>query len=115
MGGHGAVVAERGISDLQKHREQHEVSLQEALKNGFGEAALNKYQEITGFKETNSDATGIIVQSFLERLAKPAANLCAHQEPTSARNVARLWPNNSFNPTAGVRPLSERHPRPASG
>ena len=73
------------ISDLQKYREQHEASLQEAFKNGLGEAALKKYQDITGFKETNINAIwhhraslfGAPCEACGKPLRTPKASLCA--------------------------------------
>lgn len=44
------------LSELQRYRQEHGVSLAEAKDRVFGRAALDKYRELTGFTETNINA-----------------------------------------------------------
>ncbi|NUO74784.1 MAG: hypothetical protein HOQ32_02100 [Lysobacter sp.] len=44
------------ISDVQRYRREHGVSLAEAKDQMFGRGALDKYLELTGFSETNVNA-----------------------------------------------------------
>ncbi len=44
------------IEQIKAYREQHNCSLAEARQKGLGRRALDVYEEITGFRETNPDA-----------------------------------------------------------
>lgn len=44
------------ISEIQSYRATHDVSLSEAMRQGYGQKALALYLELTGFSETNADA-----------------------------------------------------------
>lgn len=73
------------ITDLQKYREEHGVSLAEAKEQAFGRAALDKYREMTGFDETNINAIwhhrvglyGPECVSCGKPLRTPRASFCA--------------------------------------
>jgi ATP phosphoribosyltransferase regulatory subunit HisZ len=44
------------IEQIKRYREEHGCSLAEATAKGLGQRALEMYEEITGFKETNPNA-----------------------------------------------------------
>ena len=46
----------QAIEDVNRYRVANDCSLAEALKVSYGVAALEAYFEMTGFRETNSDA-----------------------------------------------------------
>ncbi|HIP78526.1 MAG TPA: hypothetical protein EYH07_08715 [Kiloniellaceae bacterium] len=46
----------RAMDQTKRYRAQHGVSLAEATQKGYGQAALERYFEITGFRETNPNA-----------------------------------------------------------
>ena len=46
----------KSVRDFKSHREATGASLDVATKQGFGQVALDKYHEITGFRETNVNA-----------------------------------------------------------
>ena len=45
-----------GISELQRYRKRHGLSLTEAGDCAWGRSALDRYRELTGFDETNVNA-----------------------------------------------------------
>lgn len=45
-----------GVEQIKAYRERHHCSLAEARANGYGQKALDLYEKITGFRETNPDA-----------------------------------------------------------
>jgi hypothetical protein len=46
----------KGFVQIQRHRAAHGVSLEEAKDAVYGEGALERYFQITGFRETNINA-----------------------------------------------------------
>jgi hypothetical protein len=44
------------LSEVKRYRAEHGCSLREALQRGPGSRALKRYEEITGFPETNVNA-----------------------------------------------------------
>jgi hypothetical protein len=76
---------QNAISDLQTYRIKHGVSLKEARDNSFGEGALIKYRELTGFDETNANAIwhhraslyGAPCKTCGKPLRTPKASFCA--------------------------------------
>lgn len=44
------------IKQIKRYRAEHGVSLHEARRDGYGREALDRYFQITGFRETNADA-----------------------------------------------------------
>ncbi|MGF1595032.1 MAG: hypothetical protein ACFCUW_17255 [Kiloniellaceae bacterium] len=44
------------IEQIKDYRAAHGVSLAEARAKGYGKEALERYFQITGFRETNADA-----------------------------------------------------------
>lgn len=73
------------ISELQRYRHEHGLSLAEAKDRVFGRAALDKYRELTGFSETNANAIwhhyvslyGPPCVSCGKPLRTPRASFCA--------------------------------------
>jgi hypothetical protein len=45
-----------GIEQIKFYREANNCSLAEARTKGFGRKALELYEEVTGYRETNADA-----------------------------------------------------------
>ncbi len=86
------------LSELQRYRQEHDVSLAEAKDQILGLAALDKYRELTGFNETNIKPSGTITLVFMALRALLVASLCALQRQVFALLVARCGPNNSFKP-----------------
>jgi hypothetical protein len=46
----------KSLRDVKGYREATGASLDVAVKQGFGQAALDRYLELTGFRETNVNA-----------------------------------------------------------
>jgi hypothetical protein len=46
----------RGIERIKHYRQTHAASLQEAKQQVYGEGALERYYQITGFRATNVNA-----------------------------------------------------------
>lgn len=44
------------VEQIKAYRQQHNCSLAKANAKGFGQPALDLYEEFTGFKETNHEA-----------------------------------------------------------
>jgi len=44
------------VAQIKQYREEHQCSLAEANAKGFGQRALDIYEQITGFHETNPNA-----------------------------------------------------------
>ncbi len=44
------------IKQIKRYRAEHDVSLAEARRDGYGKDALERYFQITGYRETNADA-----------------------------------------------------------
>jgi hypothetical protein len=44
------------VEQIKRYRQEHGVSLAEANRRGYGQRALQIYEELTGFAETNPDA-----------------------------------------------------------
>lgn len=44
------------IEQMKRYRQEHGVSLAEANQGGYGQRALQMYEELTGVAETNPDA-----------------------------------------------------------
>ncbi len=73
------------ISELQRHRQEHDLPLAEAKDKVFGQAVLEKYRELTGFEETNINAVwhhhvsiyGPPCAACGKPLRTPRAKLCA--------------------------------------
>jgi hypothetical protein len=74
-----------GVAQIKAYRELHACSLAEATSKGFGRAALDAYENLTGFKETNANALfhhrlslyGPICRSCGKPLRTPQARFCA--------------------------------------
>ena len=74
-----------GIEEIKKFRETHGVSLHEAKMWVYGEGALQRYYEMTGFRETNVNAIwhhrlsqfGPPCSSCGKLLRTPRAKFCA--------------------------------------
>jgi hypothetical protein len=74
-----------GIAQIKAYREAHNCSLAEARANGYGRKALELYEKITGFRETNADAlfhhrlsdVGPPCEACHKPLRTPQAALCA--------------------------------------
>ena len=49
-------VLSQAIREIQDYRNAHGASLAEAMNQGYGQAALRLYLELTGYPETNPDA-----------------------------------------------------------
>src|SRR5688572_15332369 len=73
------------IEDLKQFREEHGVSLAEAQKSVLGSSALEKYEELTGFRERNVNAVwhhrasiyGPPCKKCGKPLRTPTASFCA--------------------------------------
>lgn len=73
------------IRQIKRYREEHGASLAEARKFGYGKEALERYFQITGFRETNADALwhhrwsdfGPPCKACGKPLRTPKAKLCA--------------------------------------
>jgi hypothetical protein len=73
------------IQQIKDYRTEHNVSLAEAREFGYGRTALDRYFEITGFRETNADALwhhrvslfGPPCTACKTLLRTPFANYCA--------------------------------------
>jgi hypothetical protein len=73
------------IEQIKRYRQEHECSLAEATEKGFGHRALEAYERITGFKETNANALfhhrlsgyGPPCQACGKPLRTPRARYCA--------------------------------------
>lgn len=84
-----------GIAQIKQYREEHQCSLAEARAKGFGRRALEIYEEITGFHETNADALyhhrrnayGPLCHVCSKPLRTPQARSCA--ACGAARQLAR--------------------------
>jgi hypothetical protein len=84
-----------GVEQIKAYREKHHCSLAEARTNGFGQKALELYEKITGFKETNPNALfhhrlsiyGPSCGTCHKPLRTPQATSCA--ACGSSRNPAR--------------------------
>ena len=74
------------IQDVKRYREETGVTLSEAIKPGFGQAARTKFFELTGYEETNANAIwhhrrsifGPPCSSCGQLLRTPQARFCAH-------------------------------------
>ena len=74
-----------GVAQIKAYRELHGCSLAEATSKGFGRAALDAYENLTGFKETNANALfhhrlslyGPPCHSCGKPLRTPQARCCA--------------------------------------
>ncbi|MGF1628515.1 MAG: hypothetical protein ACFCUT_03520 [Kiloniellaceae bacterium] len=73
------------IEQIKRYREIHGASLSEARAKGYGREALERYFQITGFRETNADALwhhrlsdfGPPCRACGKPLRTPRAKLCA--------------------------------------
>jgi hypothetical protein len=73
------------IERIKRYRAEHGVSLYEARRDGYGKDALERYFQITGFRETNADALwhhrlsdyGPPCDACGKPLRTPRAKLCA--------------------------------------
>lgn len=73
------------IEQIKRYRAEHCVSLREASAKGYGREALERYFQITGFRETNADALwhhrlsafGPPCSACGKPLRTPRAKLCA--------------------------------------
>jgi hypothetical protein len=78
-------VLSHAIREVQDYRNAHGVSLGEAMNQGYGQAALRLYLELTGYQETNPDAIwhhrvsmyGPACQACGKPLRTPEASFCA--------------------------------------
>ncbi len=88
----------QAIDDVHRYKEQYGVSLAEAKEKALGATARAKYEELTGFSETNVNAIwhhraslfGPICSQCGKPLRTPRASFCAECDS----------PNPSFNPDA---------------
>lgn len=73
------------IEDIVAYRLRHGASLENAMEESFGGAAITKYEELTGFKEANVNAIwhhrasiyGPPCKACGKPLRTPQAKLCA--------------------------------------
>jgi hypothetical protein len=73
------------VEQIKRYREEHGGSLAEASQRGFGQRALELYEQLTGFKETNAGALfhhrlsmyGPPCRSCGKPLRTPQARYCA--------------------------------------
>jgi hypothetical protein len=76
---------ENAVAQIKDFRKVHNVSLAEAQRHGYGQSALERYHEITGFRETNANALwhhrisqfGPPCSSCCRPLRTPRARFCA--------------------------------------
>ena len=76
---------QNAIAEIEKYRHAHGVALAEAKERGYGRGALERYHELTGFRETNVNALwhhrlalfGPICSSCGKPLRTPRAKFCA--------------------------------------
>lgn len=83
-----------GIREIQRYRMEHNVSLNEAKDHCYGQGALDRYFEMTGYRETNVDALwhhrasafGPPCHACGKPLRTPRASFCAEcGEPRESR------------------------------
>jgi hypothetical protein len=82
------------IEQIKRYRETHGVSLSEANEKGYGGEALERYFQITGFRETNANALwhhrlsdfGPSCGACGKPLRTPHARLCAECGEIVAQN-----------------------------
>ena len=80
------------IEQIKRYRAEHGVSLNEARAKGYGREALERYFQITGFRETNPNALwhhrlsdlGPPCRACGKPLRTPRAKLCAECGETVA-------------------------------
>lgn len=83
------------LEDIKRYRAEHGVSLAEARRVGYGKSALERYFQITGFRETNPDALWHHRLSLFGPpcgvcgmpLRTPQAKLCADCGASAAKPV----------------------------
>ena len=51
-----APLLRRNLGNIKSYREEHGAGLKDAVLQGFDAPALQKFEELTGFKETNVNA-----------------------------------------------------------
>jgi len=74
-----------GVAQIKAYREKYNCSLAEARAHGYGQDALELYEKITGFRETNPDALfhhrlgiyGPLCGACHKPLRTPNASYCA--------------------------------------
>jgi len=74
-----------GIEQIRRYQQTHAASLEEAKNQTYGEGALERYHQITGFRETNIGALwhhrlsrfGPPCRACGKPLRTPRAKLCA--------------------------------------
>jgi hypothetical protein len=90
------------IEDIQRHRSIHGSTIEQARAAGFGQAALDCYFQLTGYKETNPDFLwhykaskyGPLCEHCGKPLRTPEAMLCAEcgtsvPNPSLKRDAAK--------------------------
>jgi len=76
------------VERIKSYRQQHSCSLQEALEKGLGDA-LEVYEHLTGFKETNPNALGITGAASMALPARRVGSRSALHKRSSARCAAQ--------------------------
>jgi hypothetical protein len=84
---------ERVCAD-QDYRRAHNASLAEAKDHVYRQGALERYRQITGFRETTSTPYGIVGSVSSVR---PVAGPSAHRVQGFVPNVERYGNPESFN------------------
>lgn len=100
------------IQVLKEYRRIHNATLREA-KDHADYDALERYFQITGFRETNADALWHHRLLLFGRLCKTCGNRFAHREPSCARNVVPRSPRGKVTCHARVAATSQGLTHPA--
>jgi len=84
-----ACLHRNGIESVKDYRKRTGAPLENVSMQDHYATMLARYEEITGYKETNPNAI-VITDSHCTALpAQPAVNPCGHQGPSSAAVACR--------------------------